>query len=365
LAHELTEHAIRAALKEGHVYVAHDWLCDSTGFAFVAQTGGSRISVMGDEIKLAGSMMLSAATPVKCTIKLIRNGELLQTANTNRLDFEAKTPGVSHQAKSRWTASSARGLLEPDLCSLTRDTSTLMAIRPTLRRSSLRMHITLFIGAAPLPVQTKTNTHEDPDWEDQIVPGSPLTVFDLTRRLIPDTKRDSDKADKIIGSDLSRIRTLDGVEATGMELDLNSNDECEITEPDYFWLKNGSDRLLVLLLTLDAEKLVIGLFKTSPTVALVDVVTIAQDVHVNIDRKKLWSIHPQHEAFAAHGCMTIRRKASISIHSRSSMANCGRCRPRRFKDSLTIHRRSSGSARPQRRPSFGSCGLRAPSTLIC
>jgi hypothetical protein len=94
LAHELTEAAVREALKRGHAYVAHDWLCDSTGFAFVARNGGKSNAGMGDEVKLGGALMLSAATPVKCTMKLIRNGEALQTANTNRLDFEAKTPGV-------------------------------------------------------------------------------------------------------------------------------------------------------------------------------------------------------------------------------------------------------------------------------
>jgi len=49
---------------------------------------------MGDEVTLGGTLMLSAATPIKCTMKLIRNGEVLQTANTSRLDFEVKTPGV-------------------------------------------------------------------------------------------------------------------------------------------------------------------------------------------------------------------------------------------------------------------------------
>ena len=93
LAHELTEPAVREALRRGHAYVAHDWLCDSTGFAFVARAGG-RTNATGDDVKLDGALMLSAATSVKCTMKLIRNGEVLQTTNTNRLDFEVKTPGV-------------------------------------------------------------------------------------------------------------------------------------------------------------------------------------------------------------------------------------------------------------------------------
>ncbi len=94
LAHELTEPAVREALKTGHAYVAHDWLCDSTGFAFVVRTGGKSGSIMGDEVKLGNQLTLSAATPIKCIMKLIRNGEALQTANTNTLDFDVKTPGV-------------------------------------------------------------------------------------------------------------------------------------------------------------------------------------------------------------------------------------------------------------------------------
>ena len=94
LAHELTEPAIREALKQGHAYVAHDWLCDSTGFAFVARTGDKNHSLMGDEVKIVPALRLSAATPIKCTLKLIRNGELLQTAHADRIDFEIKSPGV-------------------------------------------------------------------------------------------------------------------------------------------------------------------------------------------------------------------------------------------------------------------------------
>ena len=94
LAHELNEAAIRDALKRGHAYVAHDWLCDSKGFAFVARTGKQTTGIMGDEIKLDSRLALSAATPLKCTINLIRNGEVIQTANTNRLTFDVKIAGV-------------------------------------------------------------------------------------------------------------------------------------------------------------------------------------------------------------------------------------------------------------------------------
>ena len=94
LARELTESATREALRAGHAYVAHDWLCDSTGFAFVARGGGKTNHVMGDEVKLRAALKLIAATPVKCTMKLIRNGEELKRANTDRLDFGVEMPGV-------------------------------------------------------------------------------------------------------------------------------------------------------------------------------------------------------------------------------------------------------------------------------
>lgn len=94
ISHELNEAAVRDALKTGHAFVAHDWLCDSTGFAFVAMKGGIRAAVMGDEIKVGGALVLSSATPVKCTMKLIRDGEVIQTTNATRLDFHVKAPGV-------------------------------------------------------------------------------------------------------------------------------------------------------------------------------------------------------------------------------------------------------------------------------
>jgi hypothetical protein len=93
-AHELTEPAVREALKRGHAYVAHDWLCDSTGFAFVARNGGQTNAIMGDEVRLASGLMLSAATPIKCAMKLIRNGEVIRSESASSLDFEVRTPGV-------------------------------------------------------------------------------------------------------------------------------------------------------------------------------------------------------------------------------------------------------------------------------
>src|SRR6185369_4315193 len=94
LAHEMTEAAVRDALKNGHAYVAHDWLCDATGFAFVAREKSANLGISGDEVKLTDQLILTAMTPVNCQMKLIRNGEVIQTANADRIDFQPKMPGV-------------------------------------------------------------------------------------------------------------------------------------------------------------------------------------------------------------------------------------------------------------------------------
>lgn len=112
LARELSESAVRDALRHGHAYVSHDWLCDPSGFAFVAVSvpanpaagnGNPQAKnthtkpntiVMGDEAGLTGDLRLKAATPLTCTMKLIRNGELIQTEKTSFMEFKVRSAGV-------------------------------------------------------------------------------------------------------------------------------------------------------------------------------------------------------------------------------------------------------------------------------
>ena len=81
LATAQTETAVRAALNQAHAYVAHDWLCDPTGFAFVMNQAKRQVGVMGDEIRFAKGLQLQIAAPVAGTIRLFRNGKLVQTVN--------------------------------------------------------------------------------------------------------------------------------------------------------------------------------------------------------------------------------------------------------------------------------------------
>jgi len=83
LARELKESEVRASLESGHAYVAHDWLCDPTGFTFSASNyfGGFE---MGDTVvanPLFGDTVITARVPVPAKLRLYRNGSLVAEAH--------------------------------------------------------------------------------------------------------------------------------------------------------------------------------------------------------------------------------------------------------------------------------------------
>ncbi len=94
LATAQIETAVRAALKQAHAYVAHDWLCDPTGFALVVNQGQRQVGVMGDEIKFSKGLQLRIAAPMTGTIRLLRNGELLQPVNAADCVYPLTEPGT-------------------------------------------------------------------------------------------------------------------------------------------------------------------------------------------------------------------------------------------------------------------------------
>ncbi len=94
LLNELNESSVRQALRQGHAYVAHDWLCDATGFAFIAERNDKRIGVMGDEVKLEKGLKLRLAAPVAGTIKLFRDGKVIQEMISDKLNFALSEAGV-------------------------------------------------------------------------------------------------------------------------------------------------------------------------------------------------------------------------------------------------------------------------------
>ena len=94
LAREHTEAAVRDALRGGRAYVSHDYLCDPTGFAFLIEQNGRPRAVMGDEVKAERGMKIEIETPAPCTLKLIRDGAMVETIAGRRLSFDLKRPGV-------------------------------------------------------------------------------------------------------------------------------------------------------------------------------------------------------------------------------------------------------------------------------
>lgn len=75
LAAKLDEPSIRAALKAGRAYVAHDWMGDATGFRFTAVADGKQVAIQGDEVKRAEGLKLVARLPLPALVRLLRHGK--------------------------------------------------------------------------------------------------------------------------------------------------------------------------------------------------------------------------------------------------------------------------------------------------
>lgn len=95
LAAKLNETSIRTALKAGHAYVAHEWTADATGFRFEAFDGRERVGIMGDEVKRADGLQLSAKLPLPALVRLLRHGEeVARVEDKGELTFAPKDAGA-------------------------------------------------------------------------------------------------------------------------------------------------------------------------------------------------------------------------------------------------------------------------------
>jgi hypothetical protein len=95
LAPKLEEPAIRSALKVGHAFVAHDWMCDATGFRFEASVEGKPVAMMGDEVKLADGLKLTAKLPLPAYVRLVRHGEeVAKSEGKAEFEFAVKEVGA-------------------------------------------------------------------------------------------------------------------------------------------------------------------------------------------------------------------------------------------------------------------------------
>lgn len=96
LAPKLDERSIRAALKAGHAYVAHDWMCDATGFRFDAVgTDGKPAASMGDEVKFMEGLKLTAKLPLPAHVRLLRHGQIVaKSEGKPDFEFAVREPGA-------------------------------------------------------------------------------------------------------------------------------------------------------------------------------------------------------------------------------------------------------------------------------
>lgn len=90
----LSELEVRNALHLGRAYVAHDWLGDPTGFAFVARRNGRRVGIMGDQIRLAKGLNLALEAPLPGTIRILRDGEMALETIDRQANLQITEPGV-------------------------------------------------------------------------------------------------------------------------------------------------------------------------------------------------------------------------------------------------------------------------------
>jgi len=95
IARALDEASIRSALRDGHAYVSHDWMCDPTGsmFELTSAANGSR-RLMGDEVRFADDQKLIARFPASCHIRLLRAGRLIVERSADTLEHKITAPGV-------------------------------------------------------------------------------------------------------------------------------------------------------------------------------------------------------------------------------------------------------------------------------
>ncbi len=85
---------VYSALTNGNCFFAHDALMDSTGFRFGAFTAEGRELLMGDEIRVESWAEMEVLSPVRASLRLLRNGHPVRGLEADRLTWKATEPGV-------------------------------------------------------------------------------------------------------------------------------------------------------------------------------------------------------------------------------------------------------------------------------
>jgi acetyl esterase/lipase len=91
-AREFTPEAIQQSLREGRSFVAHDWLCDPSGFSFLALNNFGAWET-GDGIPLAAATRLAVRTPVPALIRVFHRGQVIDQRTTEQFTLPIKDAG--------------------------------------------------------------------------------------------------------------------------------------------------------------------------------------------------------------------------------------------------------------------------------
>ncbi len=90
----LNEDNLLNAFRAGHCFIGFDFLGDTSGFSFTAESAGEQ-KIQGDDIKLNPDTRLKVRTPVSSQVKLFKDGNVIadETGVTSK-DFPVTERGV-------------------------------------------------------------------------------------------------------------------------------------------------------------------------------------------------------------------------------------------------------------------------------
>ena len=86
-------HKVISALRDGHCYLAYDYLASSSGFLFRGEMLGKDL-LMGDETVYQNSCHFLVRSPVVAELSLLRDGEVFASAEGKSLEVTVDGPGV-------------------------------------------------------------------------------------------------------------------------------------------------------------------------------------------------------------------------------------------------------------------------------
>lgn len=93
LAQRMLPVELHASVADGHVYIAHDWLCDPTGFSLVATNAVGTYEI-GDHVPMIGTTQIVARFPVAAHITLLHDGKVAAESDGAQFTYMPTEPGA-------------------------------------------------------------------------------------------------------------------------------------------------------------------------------------------------------------------------------------------------------------------------------